>query len=288
MVQHGAVTIAYDGDGNRVNETTGGTTTNYLVDTLNPTGYAQVVDELQAGIVTRSYAYGLQMIDERQPLAGSWKLSFYGYDGHGSVRYLTDNTGAITDTYDYDAFGNLLVSTGSTPNNYRFAGEQWDTNLGLYYNRARYLDVRSGRFWSMDDLKGQSQEPISLHRYLYVGDDPIDRIDPSGNDFVDFAVAAAISSVLAGGIGSVAGAIDTYLGGGDALQVADAAKAGAIQGLKIGPLLPIPLIGAAVTAGIYISSPRAAIGASRSWAVPVRATYFSKSSSRFARALNRP
>ena len=72
------------------------------------------------------------------------------FDGHGSVRFLTSSTGAVTDTYDYDAFGNLIASTGSTPNNFRFAGEQFDPLLGIYYNRARYYDQRQGRFWSMD------------------------------------------------------------------------------------------------------------------------------------------
>jgi hypothetical protein len=41
LVQRGAVTVVYDGDGNRVSETAGGVTTHYLVDTQNPTGYAQ-------------------------------------------------------------------------------------------------------------------------------------------------------------------------------------------------------------------------------------------------------
>ncbi len=44
-------------------------------------------------------------------------------------------------TYDYDAFGNLLHITGTTPNVYRFAGEQWDPDLNFYYNRARYLNT---------------------------------------------------------------------------------------------------------------------------------------------------
>jgi YD repeat-containing protein len=64
LTQHGAVTIVYDGDGNRVAETAGGVTTTYLVDTQNPTGYAQVVDELQSGTVARSYSYGLERISE--------------------------------------------------------------------------------------------------------------------------------------------------------------------------------------------------------------------------------
>jgi len=36
---------------------------------------------------------------------------------------LTDSTGTITDTYKYDAFGNLLERTESTQNNYQFTGE---------------------------------------------------------------------------------------------------------------------------------------------------------------------
>jgi RHS repeat-associated protein len=66
------------------------------------------------------------------------------------MRQLTDRNGAVTDTYTYEAFGNILTTTGSTPNNFKFAGEQFDPDLGLYYNRARYLDVRQGRFWGMD------------------------------------------------------------------------------------------------------------------------------------------
>ena len=41
---------------------------------------------------------------------------------------------AVTDTYDYDAFGNKINSTGTTPNSYLYRGEQWDSDLGLYYS----------------------------------------------------------------------------------------------------------------------------------------------------------
>jgi len=180
MVTDGFVTLAYDGDGNRVSETVGGVTTNYLVDTVNPTGYAQVVDELQSGAVTRTYSYGLGRIDEDQIVDSTWTPSFYGYDGHGSVRQLTNSQGVVTDSYDYDTFGNLVNSTGSTPNNYLFAGEQFDPALNLYYNRARYLNTTTGRFWSMDTYDGDDQEPLSLHKYLYAENDPVDNIDPCG------------------------------------------------------------------------------------------------------------
>ncbi|MGO9405344.1 MAG: RHS repeat-associated core domain-containing protein [Terriglobales bacterium] len=189
----------YDGDGNRVSETVGGVTTSYLVDTANPTGYAQAVDELQSGTVTRTYSYGLERINENQALNGTWTASFYGYDGHGSVRQLFNSSGGVTDSYDYDAFGNLISSTGSTPNNYLFAGEQYDPALSLYYNHARYLNTATGRFWSMDTYEGDPQSPGSLHKYVYVGGNPVDRKDPSGHDFdtAEALVSAAASFTIA-------------------------------------------------------------------------------------------
>jgi RHS repeat-associated protein len=103
------------------------------------------------------------------------------------VRYLTDTNGVITDTFDYDAFGNLIARTGSTPNNFLFTSEQLDPDLGLYYLRARYHDPSTGRFWTMDEFQGSSGEPLSLHKYLYVGNDAVNSIDPSGHGFISLA-----------------------------------------------------------------------------------------------------
>jgi RHS repeat-associated protein len=157
-----------------------------------------VLDEIQNGAVARTYSYGLELINERQSISGTLTTSFYGYDGHGSVRFLTDSTGAITDTYDYDAYGNLISSTGSTPNNYLFAGEQFDPALGIYYNRARYYDQRQGRFWTMDEFERTIADPISLHKYLYAAADPTNHIDPSGHDFSlgGLSISVAISATL--------------------------------------------------------------------------------------------
>ena len=46
-----------------------------------------------------------------------------------SVRYLTDDNGAITNRYSDDAFGNLLHASGSTDNRYRYTGEEWSEAL---------------------------------------------------------------------------------------------------------------------------------------------------------------
>lgn len=143
-----------------------------------------------------TYTWGHWLLSKLE--TGNSQLSYYGYDGHGSVRFLTDVAGAVTDTYDYDGFGNLIGSTGSTPNNYLFAGEQYDATLGLYYNRARYLDVRTGRFWGMDAHEGNNPDPRSLHKYVYVESDPTNKIDRSGHEsLAEVAVVTAVIATLA-------------------------------------------------------------------------------------------
>jgi RHS repeat-associated protein len=203
----GGISIVYDGDGNRVSKTVAGVTTQYLVDDRNPTGYAQVVYEGFSGSTapnregSHNFYYGLELVAELRTnlVNGSQAHSLisFDYDGHGSVRALTDQNGTVTDTYDYDAYGNLIHSTGSTPNNYLFAGEQFDPDLNLYYNRARYLNVSTGRFWTMDTYQGDAESPLSLHKYLYASSSPVDRVDPSGNFGLEEAmVAIAVSIVL--------------------------------------------------------------------------------------------
>ena len=76
-----------------MSEAVGGAVTKYLVDTLNPTGLPQVLDETVNSSVTRTYGYGVQRISENQLNGSTWTPSFYGYDGHGNVRFLTNSAG---------------------------------------------------------------------------------------------------------------------------------------------------------------------------------------------------
>jgi RHS repeat-associated protein len=176
----GAVRIVYDGDGQRVAKTVGGVTTKYLVDDLNPTGYSQVVEELVDGNVQHVYTHGKQLISQSQLINGSWQASFYGLDGHNNVTFLTDSNGVVTDRYTYDAFGVLISSSGVTPNNYLYNSQQFDTDLGFYFKRARYYNQDRGRFMTMDPYFGTIEEPQTLHKYLFGRADPVNRIDPCG------------------------------------------------------------------------------------------------------------
>jgi RHS repeat-associated protein len=203
----GQVQYVHDGDGHRVRKIKGGVTTYYLVDEVNPTGYAQVLEELAAPNTTpaKLYGYGSDLISLKQ---GS-SVFFYGYDAQGTVRYLTGGTagssyGQVTDTYTYDAFGNLIhrqarrtsdgalisfaapaleippAGTQPADNWHRQYGEHWDPDLGMVYLRARYDHPGTARFWTMDTHEGSPSDPLSLHKYLYAHADAVNRIDPSG------------------------------------------------------------------------------------------------------------
>jgi RHS repeat-associated protein len=178
VVNGNTIQLTYDGDGNRVKKVVNGVITRYLVDDRNPSGYAQVVEEFTGLTLSKVYTYGLALISQRQVSSGA--VNYYGTDGHGSTRFLMDTSGNVTDTYAYDAYGILTAKTGTTPNNYLYCCQQWDSDLGMYYLRARYLNPNTGRFWSRDLCDGTEIAPSSLHKYLYCQNNPIDMIDPSG------------------------------------------------------------------------------------------------------------
>jgi RHS repeat-associated protein len=92
----------------------------------------------------------------------------------------------VTDEYEYDAYGNSFTKQGTTPNNYLYRGEQFDSDLGLYYLRARYYNAGTGRFMSRDPEDGKAKIPATLHKYLYAAGNPANRVDPTGRDFVDY------------------------------------------------------------------------------------------------------
>ena len=188
--QTNEVDITYDGQGNKVSETVNGVTTIYLVDTNNPTGYSQIVEEIVNGAVTRRYTLGHWIISETQNISGTWATSFYGYDGHNSVRFLTNAAGTVTDNYTFDAFGIKIAGAGTTPNQILYSGEYLDPGTGNYDLRARVYNENTGTFLTRDTYAGQNGDPITLHQYLYAGADPIMNFDPTGDYTQNFGYAA--------------------------------------------------------------------------------------------------
>ena len=163
----------YDYLGNRTSKTTDGETTYFTTDLS--TGYSQVL-KAENSSEAIYYTRGFELISRRV----GQDAHYYLFDGGMSVRGLTDESGVLTDTFVFDAFGNEVARTGSSDNSYGFQGEEKDAT-GLYYLRARYMDPSSGTFTSMDTYAGSLSDPMSLHKYLFANSNPVKYCDPSGH-----------------------------------------------------------------------------------------------------------
>jgi RHS repeat-associated protein len=103
----------------------------------------------------------------------------------------------LVSTYQYDPYGNLTSSTGSVTNPWRFAGGYFDSGTGHYKFGTRYYNPGFGRWSQQDPVRGQLNDPTSLNRYLYAGDDPVNLTDPSGRLSCALAILAFIAIELA-------------------------------------------------------------------------------------------
>jgi RHS repeat-associated protein len=148
----------------------------------------------QGESVQGSYSYGYDLITQTQ--AG--QASYYLVDGLGSTRLLLDGQGLVLNSYGYEAFGETVSQTGTTGNKYQYAGEQLDSALGDYYLRQRFYDTSSGRFGRMDTYEGNRQQPLSLSKYIYTQDDPINGVDPTGYFLMGALSVIVTLSALAG------------------------------------------------------------------------------------------
>lgn len=116
-------------------------------------------------------------------------------DHEGSNRLLVGGGQSLVGAYDYQPFGrDLGTPSGTEPEllRYRFAGQAWNLDLGLYDDRDRLYDPSIQRFLSTDSA-GQFMSP-----YLYAANDPIVMVDPSG----DLSVFGTVLSSVEIGVGA--------------------------------------------------------------------------------------
>jgi RHS repeat-associated protein len=191
-----SVAHQYDADGNRVQTSVtpsggGAVTTNMLVDTLGCAscggGVSQVVAETDGSAVLGAYyvRIGAELLEVMRPAGGgTWNTKYVHGDALGSVRTLTDETGTTIDTRGYEAFGTKNVEAGNDPLAYGFAGEPFQMDSMLAYHRARWMDARVGRFLGVDKADGDDESPLTLHRYIYAGVNPVNNTDPSGQTWI--------------------------------------------------------------------------------------------------------
>ena len=150
--------------------------TNYQYDRQN------VILETDASSnIKARYIRGINYIASMNYQNNETDESYFLYNGHGDVVQTVDEAGTIKNQYDYDIWGNPTLTVETTPNAIRYAGEFLDNETGLYYLRARYYDPYTGRFTTEDSYWGEEDNPLSLNRYTYCENDPIQYVDPTGH-----------------------------------------------------------------------------------------------------------
>ena len=119
------------------------------------------------GNLTNKYVRGNKLISKN----GN---EYFGYDGHGSVVNISNESGKSIKSYDYDAFGVELNKDANDTNLFRYCAEQYDNETDSIYLRARYYSPSLGRFTTEDPAKDGD------NWYSYCAGNPVNNWDPSG------------------------------------------------------------------------------------------------------------
>ena len=176
---------SYNGDGNRVlTKRKQGST-----QAQNQTSYVYDVNQPLPGIIqdtwhpfpseTRKYVWGLGLLY----MVEDGYAFFYHQDNLGSVRAVTDENADMDSSFEYEAFGGKVEVDSLSTQPFGFTGEVDDNSFGFVdymYLRARHYNPFIGRFLSRDSYAGDITRPLSLNRYTYTENNPVNFTDPSG------------------------------------------------------------------------------------------------------------
>jgi RHS repeat-associated protein len=166
--------FAYDGLGRRaqiIERTAGAITSvqNFVYDGWNLAEQRDASNTPQR----RYFAQG----EQRETSADSGNY-FYTFDHLGSVRELLDNSGTVRARYDYDLWGNRTKVSGDLDCDFGFTSYWFHPPSGLHLSPTRLYSSAFGRFLSPDPIG----ERGGMNLYGYVGNDPVNAVDPLGLD----------------------------------------------------------------------------------------------------------
>jgi RHS repeat-associated protein len=247
-----SVAYEYDVLGRRVSRIEDGVTNFFIYD-----GNQVVADLDGDGDILRSYVWG-QGIDNLLSFTDHTSSStYYAIKDHqNTVLAMADASGAVVESYEYDAYGNTTIldtsgnelSESAIGNRYMFQGREYDSSTGLYYFRSRWYDPDSGR-WLSKDLIGIEG---GLNQYEFCGNNPVNNIDPDGKAWSWIAAGAgAIAGAIINGLATLTEAAIT----GDTISMTDlgasmanGAFAGAVLGGTFGD--PTAVLAITIIAGV--------------------------------------
>jgi RHS repeat-associated protein len=136
---------------------------------------------------------------------------FYHTDHLGSAQMITNTRGTVTEHIEYTPYGELWIEqrldAGAAKTPFRFTGKEMDSETGLYYYGARYLNPQTSLWLSADPAMGEyipgapvNDEvkkrnenlpgmggvfnTVNLHTFHYAGNNPVKYTDPDGRKFV--------------------------------------------------------------------------------------------------------
>lgn len=181
-----SIALKYDPDGNRIYKDSGGTLRKYIVDIVGD--LPVILMELNGATVEKAHIYANgQILAQHHGAPAAGNKYFYLHDRLGSVRQIIkyeDSQVKVVDRYTYTPFGEThdpeVQQDATLKNRFMFTGQYYDNEIKQYFLRARQYDSYLSRFTSRDPVFGQFEDPLSLHKYLYCQNEPINRIDPFG------------------------------------------------------------------------------------------------------------
>ncbi len=137
---------------------------------------------------------------------------YYHNDHLGTPRVMTNTGGTVAWKALYGTFGAATIATGNVESNLRFPGQYYDAETVLHYNWNRYYDPKTGRYITADPIGLDG----GINPFVYVGDNPINKIDPSGLASCTYSITTHTLSCTpnAGGATMTLGPIGLWSGVG--------------------------------------------------------------------------